>query len=127
MFGEPHVICEHVDAGQKVRVFVVLIFFRQVLRVAEQGRRDNIYLRGISANLPAKSAYDLSLKESTRRSLPNSLHPFGQNESTYRYTSIKFLDVNMLPFPMALSHNVRRVLNYPPYHGRKLAKSLFGE
>ena len=33
----------------------------------------------------------------------------------------------MLPFLMALSHNVRRVLNDPLRHGRKLVESLFGE
>ena len=33
----------------------------------------------------------------------------------------------MLPFLMTLSHNVRRVLNNLPYHGRKLVKSLFRE
>ena len=33
----------------------------------------------------------------------------------------------MLPFVMALSHNVRRVLNGLHYHRRKLVEGLFGE
>lgn len=33
----------------------------------------------------------------------------------------------MLPFLVALSHDVRRVLNNLPYHGRKLVESLFRE
>lgn len=33
----------------------------------------------------------------------------------------------MLSLLMALSHNVRRVLDNPPYHGHKLVESLFVE
>ena len=33
----------------------------------------------------------------------------------------------MFPFLVALSHNVRRVLNDPPYHGFMPVNTLFGE
>ena len=33
----------------------------------------------------------------------------------------------MLPFLITLSHDIRRVLDNPRYHRRKLVESLFGE
>ena len=68
-----------------------------------------------------------SLEENVFRFLVRSSNLFSQNEAAYRYTSIQFLYVNMLPFFMALSHDVRRVLNNPCYHRRELVESLFGE
>lgn len=126
MFGEPLATCEHGDAGQEFWVYVVLVFVRQVLCVAELGHRDDIYLRGASASLLKKSAHNLALGRKH-----NALFPLSSQclpvERTYRYTSIKFLYVNMLPLLMTLSHAVRRVLNNLPYHRRKLVQSLFRE
>ena len=127
MFREPHVIGEHVDARQKVWIDIILVFGCQVLCVAKQGHRDNIHLGRALENLPAMPPQCFSLEENVFRFLFRSRNLFSRNEPAYRYTSIQFLYVNMLPFSMALSHDVRRVLNDPCYHRRKLVESLFGE
>ena len=61
------------------------------------------------------------------RFLPYPLNIPGQVENTCRYTSIKFLYVNMLLFLEALSHDVHRVLNNLLYHRRGFVKSLIRE
>ena len=120
-------IREHVDARQKVWIDIILVFGGQILCVAKQGHRDNIHLGRESENLPAMPPQCFSLEENVFRFLVRSSNLFSQNEAAYRYTSIQFLYVNMLPFFMALSHDVRRVLNNPCYHRRELVESLFGE
>ena len=60
-------------------------------------------------------------------SLPSRLNFLRRTKSTYGDTTIKLLDINGFPFFVALSHNVRRVLDNSLYHGRKVVKSFFRE
>lgn len=88
MFRKPHVIREHVDARQKLWIYIILIFGCQVLCVAKQGHRDNIHLRRKLENLPAMPPQCFSLEENVFRFLSHSSNLFSQNEAAYRYTSI---------------------------------------
>ena len=88
MFHEPKVSCEHVDARQKVWIYIILVLACQVLCVAKQGHGDDIHLNRELENLPAMSPQCFSFEEEVFRFLFHSNHLFSQNEAAYRYTSI---------------------------------------
>ena len=63
MFGKPEVFCEHVEADQKVGIYIMFVFCCQVLCVTKQGHRNNVYLQGVSTNISTISAHNLVLDE----------------------------------------------------------------
>ena len=112
---------EHIDAGQEVGIYVVLIFRGQVLCVTKYGHRYYIYLLEVSELVVVVSSHKRQGAQYGHRFLPLILG------DAYSYAPIQFLYISMFPFLMTLPHNVCRMLDNPFYYRRKLVESLCGK